>query len=167
MFRRTRCPRCSEPIRTEAQICRHCGAELLGGEEHGPPRSTIRVVVSRVVFAVSTAGAVVFFWSVLAPYESWSNLVGGVIVGVFWTAFIHLPVGVLIVAFHPVWSGLPLIVTLLGCGWTVKGTVYFCFPSFGLRKLAIVSLDRAWMFVVPGVLFVILGAVVSYSVVQG
>ena len=88
-------------------------------------------------------------------------------VGVFWTAFIHLPVGVLIVAFHPVWSGLPLIVTLLGCAWTLKGTLYFCFPGIGRRSLARVSLDRARMFVVAGVLMVILGGIVSYSVVRG
>ena len=88
-------------------------------------------------------------------------------VGVFWTASMHLPIGVLIVSFHPVWSGLPLIVTILGCCWTLKGTLYFCFPGTGRKSLARVSLDRVWMFVVPGVLFVILGGIVSYSIVSG
>ena len=87
-------------------------------------------------------------------------------VGVFWTAFIHFWPGVLIVAFHRVWSGLPLIVTLLGCGWTFKGFLYFCFPAVGRRALSRVSLERAWEFMVPGVAFVILGAVLSYSLWQ-
>jgi len=88
-------------------------------------------------------------------------------VGVFWTAFVHLPTGVLIIAFHPVWSGLPLLVTLLGCAWTLKGMLYFCFPGIGRRSLARVSLDRVWMFSAAGVLLVILGGIVSYSVLRG
>ncbi len=86
-------------------------------------------------------------------------------VGVFWSAFIHLPLGVVIVAFHSVWSGLPLLVTLLGYSWTIKGSLYFCFPSIGRRSLDRVSLEGAWGFVVAGAVFVILGAVVSFSVV--
>ena len=84
-------------------------------------------------------------------------------VGVFWSAFIHLPAGVLVLAFHPVWSGLPLLVTLLGCGWTLKATLYFCFPSIGQRSMARVTLERAGMFRVAGILMVILGGVVGYS----
>lgn len=88
-------------------------------------------------------------------------------VGIFWTALMHLPTGVLILGFHPVWSGWPLLVTLLGCGWTLKGTLYLCFPAVGRRSLARVSLDRAWMFTVAGVLLVILGGVVGYLVWRG
>ncbi len=84
--------------------------------------------------------------------------------GVFWTAFVHFAPGVLIVSFHPVWSGIPLIVTLLGWGWTIKGTLYFCFPRIGLWSLARVSLERAWEFMIPGVGFVILGGVVGYGI---
>ncbi len=87
-------------------------------------------------------------------------------VGIFWTAFIHLPLGVLIVAFHPVWSGLPLLVTLLGYGWTFKATLYFCFPGIGRRGLDHVSLDRAWMFTIAGLLCVVVGGVVSYSLLN-
>ena len=39
-------------------------------------------------------------------------------------AFVHLPLGLLILAFHPVWSGSGLLVTLIGCGLTLKGTLY-------------------------------------------
>ena len=84
-------------------------------------------------------------------------------VGVFWIGFFTFPVGVLIVAFHPVWSGLPIIVTLLGYGWTIKGALYFCFPAIGARSLGRISLERAWVFLVPGVLFVILGGLMTYS----
>lgn len=38
----------------------------------------------------------------------------------FYTGLLHFNFGALIVAFHNVWSGLPMMVTLLGCGWTLK-----------------------------------------------
>jgi len=66
-------------------------------------------------------------------------------------AWIHAPLGLLIVAFHPVWSGPALLVTLVGWGLTVKGTLHFCFPVLTQRTLSQVSVERAWMFQVAGV----------------
>ena len=35
-------------------------------------------------------------------------------------AYVHMPLGLLILAFHPVWSGPGLPVTLIGCGLTLN-----------------------------------------------
>src|SRR3712207_3941761 len=59
--------------------------------------------------------------------------------GVFYTALLHFTFGAVIVAFHNVWRGIPIIVTLLGWGWTVKGFVYLVYPAHGMRMLNRVS----------------------------
>ena len=83
--------------------------------------------------------------------------------GVFYTGLLHFTFGVLIVAFHNVWRGLPMIVTLLGWGWTVKGSLYLTYPQHGMRMLARVSLERAHEFVIAGVVLVVVAAVITYS----
>lgn len=82
--------------------------------------------------------------------------------GVFATAFISLAFGSIVVAFHNVWTGLPVVLTLLGWAQVIKALIYFAFPAFGLRKLQIPSRERAHLFVVPGVVFLILAVVLVY-----
>ncbi len=43
--------------------------------------------------------------------------------------------GTLIVAFHNVWSGFPMAVTLLGWSMVLKAIVAFVFPEVGLRSM--------------------------------
>lgn len=52
-------------------------------------------------------------------------------------AAINLPLGLLIVAFHDVWSGLPVIFTLIGWALTVKGTLHLLFPQLAVRSLGL------------------------------
>ncbi len=82
--------------------------------------------------------------------------------GVFATAFLSLLFGSLVVAFHNVWSGIPVLLTLVGWAQVVKALVYFTFPAFALRKLQIPSHERAHLFVAPGVLFLLLAAALGY-----
>ena len=84
-------------------------------------------------------------------------------VGVFYTGLLHFTFGALIVAFHNVWRGIPLLVTLLGCAWTLKGLLYLTYPKHGMRMLRRVSLERAHEFVVAGVVLVAVAAVLTYS----
>ena len=84
-------------------------------------------------------------------------------VGVFYTGLLHFSFGALIVAFHNVWHGLPLIVTLLGCGWTLKGLLYLTYPQFGAKSLARVSVERAHEFAIAGAVLLAISAVISYS----
>ncbi len=71
--------------------------------------------------------------------------------GVFVVAFLSLGFGSIIVAFHNVWSGVPMVLTLLGWAQILKAAVYFAWPAYGLRKLQFVSYERSRMFIGAGV----------------
>ena len=68
-------------------------------------------------------------------------------VGSFAVAFLSLSIGLPIVAFHQVWTGIPLVLTVLGWLHVTKAALYFCFPALGLRgmSLALARPERlAW-----------------------
>jgi uncharacterized protein YjeT (DUF2065 family) len=77
-------------------------------------------------------------------------------------AYVHGPLGLLILAFHPVWSGPGLLVTLIGCALTLKGALYFVWPALALRSMAHVTEDSAWKFRVAGVAGVALGLLIGW-----
>lgn len=77
--------------------------------------------------------------------------------GVFAVAFMALPFGLLVAAFHNVWSGLPMLLTIVGWCQVIKGATYFIVPSVGLRGLSLVSVEKAGRFVIPGLVFILLG----------
>ena len=52
-------------------------------------------------------------------------------------AAIHLPLGLLIVAFHEVWSGWGLVFTLIGWALLVKSSLHLLFPTLAHRTLKI------------------------------
>src|SRR5262245_8911575 len=56
--------------------------------------------------------------------------------GAFINAFIHFPLGALIVAFHNVWHGWSMIFTFIGYGLVFKSLVYFVFPKRALKSLS-------------------------------
>ena len=72
-------------------------------------------------------------------------------VGSFLNALLHFPLGVIIVSFHNVWHGLPLVLTLIGWGLVLKSFIHFVFPQVGVKTLARVSLEKSWELVVAGV----------------
>jgi uncharacterized protein YjeT (DUF2065 family) len=86
--------------------------------------------------------------------------------GSFINAWIHFPLGALIVAFHNVWHGIPAILTVLGYAWVIKGFVYFVFPRHGLKVMAQVRLERAWHFVLGGIVIVALGGLLLFSLIS-
>ncbi len=84
--------------------------------------------------------------------------------GVLYTGLLHFALGAVIVAFHNVWSGgVPIVVTVLGWAWVVKGSLYLVYPKHGMRMLNRVSTERAWEFVVAGAVLVVLSVLISYS----
>jgi hypothetical protein len=87
-------------------------------------------------------------------------------VGSFINAFIHFPLGALVVAFHNVWKGIPVILTLIGYGWVLKSLIYFVLPSYGLKSMSRVSLERSKGFVVAGVVMVGIGGLLLFSLVS-
>ena len=82
--------------------------------------------------------------------------------GVFVVAFMSLYFGSLIVAFHNVWYGLPIVLTILGWAQVLKGFLYFTFPAYGLKKLGFVSMERSRMFIVPGVALLIMAGLLGF-----
>lgn len=87
-------------------------------------------------------------------------------VGAFINAFIHYPFGALIVAFHNVWHGIPMILTVMGYGLLLKGFINFVFPKFGLKTLKQVSHEKSWEFVVAGILSVGISLLFLYSLLS-
>ena len=85
--------------------------------------------------------------------------------GVFVVGFMSLGFGSIVAAFHQVWSGIPLILTLLGWAQVLKALIYFCFPRYGLKKLRWVSLERARIFVYPGFVLLALAGVLTYHLI--
>jgi hypothetical protein len=87
--------------------------------------------------------------------------------GVFVNGFLSLWFGSMIAAFHPVWSGAAMVVTLLGWAQVVKGTIAFVVPSLSARGLARVSPERSHEFVIGGAGLLALSAVVWYVLLAG
>jgi hypothetical protein len=83
--------------------------------------------------------------------------------GVFVHGFLSLGFGSMILAFHNVWSGLPTVLTVVGCLYTFKAALCFLLPSTQMRTLSRVSPERAWELVLPGVVYVGLGITLGYS----
>jgi uncharacterized protein YjeT (DUF2065 family) len=83
--------------------------------------------------------------------------------GAFINGFIHYPIGAIIVAFHNVWHGIPMILTLIGYGLLLKGLICFVFPKLALISLNRVSIDRSWEFVAAGIFAVALAGLFLYS----
>lgn len=82
---------------------------------------------------------------------------GGVVV----IALMSVVTGAFLVAFHNVWSGPPMVLTITGWLQLLKGTVYFLFPEFGLRQINRVTPERVNWFRWPGVpLLVVAGVLV-------
>ena len=56
-----------------------------------------------------------------------------------YVAAIHLPLGLMIAAFHWVWSWPGIVVTLLGWALVAKGTIHLTIPSAAVRSLQLVD----------------------------
>ena len=82
--------------------------------------------------------------------------------GVLAFASTRLWFGSLIVAFHPVWSGLPLLLTLFGWAQIAKALIYFSYPRTGYKPLEWLSSGRRGVFVGGGVVLLALSATIAF-----
>jgi hypothetical protein len=82
--------------------------------------------------------------------------------GVFVEGLLSLGFGALVVGFHNVWSGLPVVVTLVGWGQLLKGVVRLVAPQFSLRVYQRVTPESAWRFRVAGAFALALGGLIAY-----
>ncbi len=124
-----------------------------------------RMVELFAIIHLGTAG----LSHVLAP-KAWARyfmwLASKEEAGVLVVGFMSLGFGSIVAAFHPVWSGIPLILTLLGWSQVTKALIYFCFPRYGLHMLRGVSLERASMFIYAGAALLALAGILTYDLVR-
>ena len=82
--------------------------------------------------------------------------------GVFANGFLSLMFGSFVVAFHNVWTGLAMVLTIIGWAQVIKAFTSFVVPQLSMRSLQRVSPDRANEFVYAGVVFLVLSALMAY-----
>jgi hypothetical protein len=87
--------------------------------------------------------------------------------GAFVDGFLNLPLGGVIIGFHNRWSGIPVVLTLVGWGLLIKSLIRFCAPKLGLRVMARVSVERSWEFQVAGAALVVLAGLLGYGIYGG
>ncbi len=83
-------------------------------------------------------------------------------VGIFIIAFYTLPMGVLIVAFHNVWSGWPTMLTIFGWAFCLKSFIYFVVPKVGLAAISTIRETATGKFVVAGLMMILLSGACAY-----
>lgn len=76
--------------------------------------------------------------------------------GVFLEGFLLLNFGAIIVAFHNVWHGPALLLTVTGWAQVLKGAGRFLAPQIGLRVMRRATPERAWYFQIGGVVALML-----------
>jgi hypothetical protein len=87
--------------------------------------------------------------------------------GALANGFLSLAMGSMIVAFHPVWSGLPMVVTIFGVLNLIKAAQCFLLPAISMRSMGRVSLERSREFVAAGIVALIMAAVTTLAFVRG
>jgi hypothetical protein len=88
-------------------------------------------------------------------------------VGAFLDGFLNLPLAGVIIGFHNVWSGIPVVLTLVGWGLLIKSLLRFCLPKLALKIMARVSMERSWEFQVAGAGLVALACLLGYGIYAG
>ena len=71
--------------------------------------------------------------------------------GVFANSFLSLFFGLIIVAFHNIWTWPAVILTAIGWAQVLKALIGFVGPSLAMRGLAMVGPENEWRFVAAGV----------------
>jgi uncharacterized protein YjeT (DUF2065 family) len=86
--------------------------------------------------------------------------------GAFAEGFISLNFGAVIVAFHNVWSGPAVVLTLIGWGQVLKALLRFVAPAASLRLYERISPERAWQFRLAGGVALVLSAFLVFLAVR-
>src|SRR5262245_55733328 len=103
--------------------------------------------MEQAVQVFAAIGFLVIGLSHLAQPRSWvaffQALAARGTTGVFLEGFLLLNFGAIIVAFHNVWRGPAIVLTLVGWAQLLKGVGRFVAPQLGLRVMQRVSPERA------------------------
>jgi hypothetical protein len=87
--------------------------------------------------------------------------------GALINGMMSLNFGAIIVGFHGTqWSGWPALVTFIGWAQVTKGLIHTCIPSWSLRSMASVPIEKAWKFRIAGAIGVVLAGVILVGAFQ-
>lgn len=87
--------------------------------------------------------------------------------GAFINGMISLLMGSLIVSFHNIWTGVPLILTLLGWAYIFKSTVVLLNPTWNLSSMAKVENSPAIKFTMAGIGLLTIALTITLCIVFG
>jgi hypothetical protein len=87
--------------------------------------------------------------------------------GVFVHGFLLLGFTSMILAFHHVWSGAPLVLTIVGVLYLAKTVQCFMLPAVSLRSLNRVTLERSRVLIGVGVMFLTFAAATVAALARG
>lgn len=85
--------------------------------------------------------------------------------GAIINGFISLGMGSIVVAFHNVWTGIPVLLTVYGWMLVLKSLVTFVKPSYGLRGIQSAQVGTPKKFIVPGVFLATLALLLASDLV--
>ena len=81
--------------------------------------------------------------------------------GILVNGLMTLWFGAFVVAFHNVWSGPAMIVTLVGWAQLLKGAAHLCIPGVGARSFGLLDHDAEKKFIIAGAAMAIFAAVLG------
>lgn len=87
--------------------------------------------------------------------------------GGFVNGFLSIGVGSVIVAFHQVWAGIPLILTVIGWAQVLKAFLIFVVPGYAEKSLEKAPVEKPRVFIAPGVLYVLIASLLIYHLIAG
>lgn len=88
------------------------------------------------------------------------NNVGNII-----NALIALGMGSIILAFHFIWKGFEVLITLYGLSQVIKGLVYLIFPSIGIRNIGKVTPEKASAFKWSGLIMALISTTIFINLI--
>ena len=86
--------------------------------------------------------------------------------GVYVHGFLSLGFGSMILAFHRVWSGAPLALTILGVLYLGKTLQCFLLPAVSMRSLNRVTMERSRVFIGAGVMLLFFAGVTAMALAR-
>lgn len=84
--------------------------------------------------------------------------------GAFVDGLLNLPVAGIIIAFHNVWSGVPMVLTIVGWCLLIKSLLRLCLPQQGLRLMMRMTVQRSWEVQIAGAGLIGIAGMVGYGV---
>jgi hypothetical protein len=125
------------------------------------------MIMERAIEIFAIIQFVVIGLSHIVQHRAWAEffirLRGLGLPGVFMNGFLGLSFGSIVVAVHNVWSGPAMVLTIFGWLVLLKASISFVAPGVSMRALKRLSLERSWVFIPPGVVFLLMAGVLGFA----